>query len=219
MDLSSHLNSLDTSVILQERKIRQLQLEIIDKLLFSLTLLVDNNIHVLFIPSYSGLLQPLDIQFFRGHKSSLYVFTRQFAPETLLEDLTMTDSYTVDIGSKNSWELYTIFTISMDSNIKYLINTAFSCVYIRETISKDGYPGRLKIFMETNKKIMWYHDRLFIIPTEEKRIKPFSLDFNIAMKAVIKDSRDDTDANKHDNDSLMNIVKYVRNNISTTERD
>lgn len=146
----------------------------------------------MFIPSYSGLLQPLDIQFFRGHKSSLYVFTRQFAPETLLEDLTMTDSYTVDIGSKNSWELYTIFTISMDSNIKYLINTAFSCVYIRETISKDGYPGRLKIFMETNKKIMWYHDRIFIIPTEEKRIKPFSLDFNIAMSDK-EDISDDTE--------------------------
>lgn len=140
-----------------------------------------HNIHMLFIPSHSsGLLQPLDIQFFRGYKSSLFDLNKKFVSGTLPEGLTITDSDTVTISIKNQLEI--IFYLHNKYKQKSdLIKAAFRRICIGETISEDEIPGRLKILMETNEKIMRYRDRLFITPTEEKRIRPSYLDSSIIM--------------------------------------
>lgn len=46
--------------------------------------------------------------------------------------------------------------------------------------------------METNKKLMWYHDRFFIISTEEKRIRASYLDYSIDL-IDNEDISDDTE--------------------------
>lgn len=62
-----------------------------------------------------------------------------------------------------------------------LIKAAFKRSFIGEIIKDHEVEDRLRIFMETNEKIMCHQDRFFITPTEQKKLRAPYLDSSLCM--------------------------------------